>query len=248
MEATPAWHLIGTSSPALVGGNSWVRNLIVMKFKRPIAPALAMASVALAVAGYLTVGAPAAAATAGRSTAVAIGDSIMDGHNLRPDQAWPVIIAHDDDWSLTNLSADGDGFVTVGDDGTTFLQQVREAITSHPSIVIVSASSNDLGVPEPEVRSAMVEAVDELHAALPKAEIIGFSAIWNQNDPPPQLDQMGTDLKAAVSAVGGTYLDIGNPLKDRPDLMQGGDVHPTAAGQLVIAAAVQSALSKAGLV
>ncbi|MGN6206051.1 SGNH/GDSL hydrolase family protein [Humibacter sp.] len=219
-----------------------------MNLKRLIPPALAMASVAVAVVGYLTVGAPAAAASAGRSTAVAIGDSIMDGHNLQPDQAWPAIIAHDDDWSLTNLAADGDGFVTVGNDGTTFLQQVRETISLHPQVVVLSASSNDLGVPEPEVRSAMVEAVDELHAALPKAQIIGFSAIWNENDSPPQLDQMGTDLRAAVSAVGGTYLDIGNPLKDRPDLMQGGDVHPTAAGQLTIAAAVQSALAKAGLV
>ncbi|WP_460517257.1 SGNH/GDSL hydrolase family protein [Humibacter antri] len=219
-----------------------------MNVKGLITPALAMASVALAVAGNLTIGAPAAAATSGRSTAVAIGDSIMDGHNLQPDQAWPVIIAGDDDWALTNLAADGDGFVTVGDNGTIFLQQVSEAISLHPQTVVLSASSNDLGVPEPEVRSAMVSAVDELHAALPNTEIVGVSAIWNQNDPPPQLDQMGTDLKRTVTAVGGTYLAIGNPLKDRPDLMQGGDVHPTAAGQLMIAAAVQSALARKGLV
>jgi acyl-CoA thioesterase I len=221
-----------------------------MKYKRLIVPAVAVAltSVSLAAAGYLTAGVPAAIASTGGSSAVAIGDSIMDGHNLDADQAWPVIIAHDDGWSLTNLAADGDGFVAVGDDGTTFLQQVREAITLHPKLVVLSASSNDLGVSEPEVKAAMVEAVDELHAALPNAQIVGVSAIWNENDLPPQLDQMGTDLKAAVSAIGGTYLDIGNPLQGRPDLMQGGDVHPTAAGQLVVAATVQAALSKAGLV
>lgn len=218
-----------------------------MNVRRLVTSSLVLASVAVSVVGYLIVGVPAAAATAGRSTVVAIGDSIMDGHNLRPDQAWPMIVAAGDDWSLTNLAADGDGFVAVGDDGTTFLQQVREAVSLRPKTVVVSASSNDLGVSEPEVRAATVEAVDELHVALPAAEIVGVSPIWNQSSPPPQLDQMGTDLDAAVSAVGGAYLDIGNPLNDRPDLMQGGDVHPTAAGQLAIAAAVQAALAAAKL-
>ena len=51
----------------------------------------------------------------------------------------------------------------------------------------------------------------------------------------------------SVSAVGGTYLDIGNPLAGRPDLMQGGDVHPTAAGQVVVASAVEAGLARARL-
>ena len=126
-----------------------------MNLKRMIVPALGLATVALTVGGYLSAGAPAAAAPTGRSTAVAIGDSIMDGHGLQADEAWPVLIAEDNGWSLTNLAADGDGFARAGDDGTTFLEQVREAIALHPGVVVLSASSNDLGVSEAEVKVAM---------------------------------------------------------------------------------------------
>ena len=49
----------------------------------------------------------------------------------------------------------------------------------------------------------------------------------------------------AVEQVGGTYLDIGQPLASHPELMQVDDVHPTAAGQLVLDAAIQGALATA---
>ena len=49
----------------------------------------------------------------------------------------------------------------------------------------------------------------------------------------------------AVEQVGGTYPDIGQPLASHPELMQVDGVHPTAAGQLVLDAAIQGALTTA---
>ena len=63
-------------------------------------------------------GDPAAATSAPRSTSdsqgqivAAVGDSIMDGHDIGPDAAWPVLVAEQNDWQLTNFATDGAGFV-----------------------------------------------------------------------------------------------------------------------------------------
>ena len=55
---------------------------------------------------------------------VAIGDSIMEGHGLDPGQAWPALLAQEYGWRLTNLASDGSGFVTPGNNGDTFADQV----------------------------------------------------------------------------------------------------------------------------
>jgi acyl-CoA thioesterase-1 len=81
-----------------------------------------------------------------------------------------------------------------------------------------------------------------LHAALPRAEILAVSPVWNDKNVPPQLDSIDLDVIRAVAAVGGKTLDIGQPLYGQPSLMQSDDVHPTPAGQQVIAAAVAKAL------
>ena len=45
-----------------------------------------------------------------------------------------------------------------------------------------------------------------------------------------------------MTAVGGHYLDIGQPLGGHPELMQDDDVHPTVAGQVVLAGTIQAAI------
>lgn len=184
--------------------------------------------------------------TAGE-TVVAIGDSIMSGHGLDADQSWPAVVARDNGWTLTNLAADGDGFVTPGNDETIFSDQVEEAIARRPQLVMLSGSSNDLGVPESAVRAAIDRAVTTLRRALPDAIIVAVTPVWNEKASPTQLDRINDDVQAAVQKAGGIYLDIGRPLLGRADMMQSDDVHPTAAGQLAIAAAVETALQKTHL-
>jgi acyl-CoA thioesterase-1 len=184
-----------------------------------------------------------------KTDAVVIGDSIMDGHGLPTvSESWPDLVAASSGWSLSDLAADGDGYVRTGDDGTTIADQVATAIALRPSIVILSASSNDLGESDAAVETAIENAVRALRVSLPNAELLAVTPIWNESASPAQLVQFGDDLDAAVLGAGGHYLDIGNPLAGEPQLMQPGDVHPNAAGQQAIATAVESALQRDRLV
>lgn len=182
------------------------------------------------------------------TTVVAIGDSIMDGHGLDPDQSWPSVVAVYNGWHLVDLAADGDGFVAKGDDGSIFADQVAEAVELDPAMVIISGSSNDLGVSEADVQNSMVSAMRTLRQDLPRTRIVAVSPVWNENERPAQLDEINDDMASAVKSVGGAYLDIGTPLLGKPGYMQSDDVHPTAGGQLVIAAAVEARLRAAHLV
>ena len=180
----------------------------------------------------------AAATTASAPVVVAIGDSIMSGHGLDPAQAWPALLAADSGWQLSNLAADGAGFVTPGDDGSTFQAQVDAAVQLKPSVVVISASSNDLGQGDLAAGQATLAALESLRSALPQAQIVGVSAFWGDEAPPEQLGRLNADLQASVLAVGGDYLDIGQPLADQANLMQDDDVHPTEVGQQQLAAVI----------
>jgi acyl-CoA thioesterase I len=198
--------------------------------------------VALAVvASLLAVGGVAFAASTARPVVVAIGDSIMEGHGLSANQAWVASIAKQDGWQLTNLASDGSGFVKVGNKGDTFADQARAAIAMHPSVVVVSGSSNDLGESNADLSAATTATLKMIRLALPTARIIAVSAVWGATKLPAQMTAINNQVKSAVAAVGGEYLNIGQPLSGHPELMQSDAVHPTAAGQLVLARAVAAA-------
>lgn len=185
-------------------------------------------------------------ASADGPVVVAIGDSIMEGHGLDPTQAWPALLAGEDDWRLTNLASDGSGFVTVGENGDTFADQVHAAVSLRPSVVIVSGSSNDLGESDAAIARATDSALSALRAALPHAEIIAVSPVWNDTAEPDQLRTIDQDVVKTAASIGAVDLDIGQPLDGQRGLVQSDDVHPTAEGQVAIAAAVARALGHAG--
>lgn len=176
---------------------------------------------------------------------VGIGDSILEGHGLDQGQSWLAVLASQYGWRLTNLASDGSGFVTVGDNGDTFADQVRAAERLHPDIIVISGSSNDLGSDGASIRDATFATVESIHSALPSTRIIAVSAVWGDTAVPAQLSDITSAVANAVTAVGGTYLDIGQPLSGQPALMQPDDDHPTVTGQLAIASAVAAALLSA---
>ena len=178
---------------------------------------------------------------------VAVGDSIMKGHGLRPSQAWPALLARDQGWRLDNLACDGAGFLAVGDDsdcGTTFAGLVRRAVAEHPDVVIVQGSSNDLGEKDSDLEQETERQLAQIRRALPHARILGLSTIWNDHTPPAQIGTITDQVRGAVHAVGGTFIDVGQPLEGHPAWMQHDDVHPTAQGQTAIWGAVLHALRR----
>lgn len=187
-------------------------------------------------------------ASAAGPLVVSIGDSILKGHGLDADQAWLAILAKQDGFRLTNLASDGSGFVTAGDNNDTFADQVKAAVGLKPSVVVISGSSNDLGQSDSAIATATALTVAKLRARLPGATIIAVSAVWGDTAVPAQLASITADVAGAVSAAGGLYLNIGQPLAAQPELLQADDVHPTAAGQIVLANAVATALTAANIV
>lgn len=173
---------------------------------------------------------------------VAIGDSIMDGHGLTPSRAWPQLIGQATDWQLTDLASDGSGFATPGDDGDTFQDQAVEAVSLHPDIVIIAASSNDLGQDPGTVEQSTDATFDYLREALPRTRIIALNAFWGADTPPTELTQLDSAVEEAAASIGAHYLDIGQPLAGHPELMQPDAVHPTAKGLMVLAAAIAKAI------
>ncbi|WP_327056815.1 SGNH/GDSL hydrolase family protein [Glaciihabitans sp. GrIS 2.15] len=175
-----------------------------------------------------------------------IGDSIMKGYGVSPADAWPELISAANGWDLTTLACDGAGFVDLGNPaecGDTLVDIVRSAATLHPDLIIIEGSSNDLEHPNSELLAATTSALTILRSEFPNAEIIGLSAIWPTTDPPAQLADINSQVHQAVTAVGGHYLDIGQPLVAHPKLMQDDGIHPTAAGQVVLATAIQTAIT-----
>ena len=191
---------------------------------------------------------PAVSSPAPAPQVLTIGDSIMKGFGLSTAEAWPALIAAKNGWNLTTLACDGAGFLAVGsadDCDDNFLGVVASAASLHPDIIIISGSSNDFGASNAALLKSTITALTRLRTEFPSAQIIGLSTIWGDTDAPGQLAQINAQVKQAVEQVGGTYLDIGQPLSGHPELMQADDVHPTDAGQLSLDAAIQSALTAA---
>lgn len=193
-----------------------------------------------------TSAAPPAAVAAAPIQVLMIGDSIMKGFGLSPTESWPGLVSNANNWKLTTLACDGAGFVAPGNPsecGGSFVDVSRSAATLNPDLIIIEGSSNDFGQPNSELLSATVDALAILRSEFPSVEIIGLSTVWSESDPPAQLADVNSQVEQAVTAVGGYYLDIGQPLGGHPELMQDDDVHPSTAGQKVLAAAIQSAIA-----
>ncbi|MDM7890861.1 SGNH/GDSL hydrolase family protein [Curtobacterium caseinilyticum] len=178
---------------------------------------------------------------------VVIGDSVSGGHGLTPEQAWPALLARTERWQLTNLSCDGAGVIAEGDAdecASAYPGLVERAVGLRPRVVLVQASSNDLGEDDAQVASATDQLVALVHRDLPAARVIGLSAVWNEQSPPAQLTTISHALRQAVRRDGGTYVDVGQPLSGHRDWMQSDDVHPTARGQRALEAGVIDAFAR----
>jgi lysophospholipase L1-like esterase len=175
-----------------------------------------------------------------------IGDSIMNGHALDPSQAWPDLLAAQDGWTLTNFGCDGAGVIAIGGGkcSSDYSGIISSVAGTHPDIVIFEGSSNDFGQDNTELLQDTVADLKAVKLEFPSAEIVGLSTLWGSTAPPEQLAQVNAQVKEAVAEVGGTYLDIGQPMQGHPELMQADDVHPNVAGQVVLATTIQSALQK----
>lgn len=179
---------------------------------------------------------------------VSIGDSIMAGYGLEQGQDWPTLMGRHSGVGVTNLACSGAGFIAVGACGTDFAGLVDSATQVAPTIVIVEGSDNDADQTDTAIESATTATVTAIHDAIPNALIVGLSTLWDPSgDEPHEIAASSDAVRQAVTAVGGVYVDIGQPLQGGSGLLQADDEHPTAAGQKVLLQAVTAALARAGV-
>lgn len=177
---------------------------------------------------------------------VSVGDSIMKGNGLTTAQAWPVLMAESNGWTSANLACNGEGFVAPGDpadcNGPFGVLAPRVALL-HPTTLVISGSSNDFGIDNATLAAATGVALKSYREALPKVQIVALSTVWGDTEPPAQLADVDEQVREATADVGGTFINIGQPLAGHPEWLQPDDVHPTAEGQQKLAAAISAALS-----
>jgi acyl-CoA thioesterase-1 len=177
-----------------------------------------------------------------RPEVVAIGDSIAFGKGVRPDQAWPALVAHAQKWRLTDLAVSGSGFVHPGWNGTTFRQQVDQALRLHPDYILIAATRNDRDENPSTVEEKCTEMLTQLRDAFPDAHIIGTTAIWGSDKPPASVERVDSIAEKAVTDVGGSFVDVGFPLVDHAEWLQPDQIHPNALGQDVVARVIEAKL------
>jgi hypothetical protein len=178
-----------------------------------------------------------------------IGDSYTAGTAATvSDKRFTTLIARAQGWTEVNFGRGGTGYVLpVGDPraayacGLKYCPSYTEMIASlaevKVDIVVVSGGRNEYARSTSEFFAGVEAFFAALRAAAPHARIVATSPIWDDDPVPPSLPQMCTAVKWAVATVGGTYVDLGDPLLGHPEYVSEDRVHPNDAGHAAIARA-----------
>ena len=187
-----------------------------------------------------------------------IGDSYSAGTGAGDkSQSWVGRLAFNQAWNVTNAARGGTGYVrSVSADALkacgldycpSYPEMINDVVAANPEIVIVAGGRNDSRYPEADEAAAIQSFYEKLQAALPSAKIVAFNAWWDSTAPPASIPAMSAAIKSSVESVGGTYIDAGQPLGSRPELITTDGVHPNPAGHKALFEAALAKLQAAGL-
>ena len=108
----------------------------------------------------------------------------------------------------------------------------------------LAGGRNDLRVESSEeVHDAVRSFYSSLRAALPDATIWAVNPFWDDDAPPPAIEELSAVVRESVESVGGVYVDVGQPLRSAPELVASDSVHPSDRGHEAISTAIAAELA-----
>lgn len=204
--------------------------------------------------------APSVTETPATVTVAFIGDSYTQGAGAsHPDRRFTSVLSRTQGWAESNFGFGGTGYDTALDGSRAevacgqsicppYGAALAQVASAAPDLLIVSGGRNDSAASgDAGYDDVVAQFYRDAQAAAPGARIVALSPLWDDDPAPASLANIVTAVQAGVEAVGGTYIDIGQPLKGHPEMVIDDGVHPNDAGHAAIAAAVKDALAAAGL-
>lgn len=199
----------------------------------------------------------AAPAPEGPATALFLGDSYTAGAGVsRQADRWPTRVANAQRWIEQNLGAGGTGYGTSVDAPTSkdacgksycpdYAQALEDYVGQSPDVVVVAGGRNDFDLSPDEFADAVDGVLGSVVKKFPKATIYAVSPVWDDDEVPDGFDTRIDAVRTAAEKVGATFVDVGQPLVGKPDLVVEDGVHPNREGHAAIADAFKSALRSA---
>ncbi|GGE99192.1 SGNH/GDSL hydrolase family protein [Mycetocola zhadangensis] len=223
--------------------------LVVLAFNRPAsAPTNSSVRPLTSADTEMPTPTPTPTPTGAPLTVAFLGDSSTSGEGTTStDNRWTSQLAAKHVWTEMNAGIARTGYGTPGEtqDALPYTERVPGIVAASPDIVLVSGGFFDssAGSSPAVVNAAIVETFTELRAGLPEAEIVAISPLWDASDTPPRLTEIIDEVRAAVEAVDGTFLDIGQPLDGEPQLIAAEHSAPNDEGHAVLFDTIRDALA-----
>ncbi|XZG69768.1 arylesterase [Chitinibacteraceae bacterium HSL-7] len=171
-------------------------------------------------------------AWAAPTTVLVWGDSLSAGYGIRADQAWPALLGKKlgPGYRIVNASVSGE---TTAGGRTRFPAALK---SHHPGLVILALGANDglRGLPVAEMQKNLAGMIEAAQKAGARVHLVGMQMPPNYGD-------------AYTQAFAGVYPALAKqykltltpfllaPVIERPELFQPDQLHPTAAGQPLLA-------------
>jgi lysophospholipase L1-like esterase len=178
-----------------------------------------------------------------------VGASFTAGVGSGPDRSWAILLARHLRWEAVVYGVPGAGYVRTGAGRGGLIAAEVARIGLHalaPSLVIVQAGHDDIGVPPALEQQRVAQVVSMIRAEAPNARVVLLTVFAGQS---PSAAAYRTDraIVAAARAADRAVVII-DPLTGKWSFPRARDgLHPTAAGSAWIAGQVAAILRDHGV-
>jgi acyl-CoA thioesterase I len=184
-----------------------------------------------------------------RPRLVVVGASFTAGVGSGPNRSWAVLLARRLHWDAVVYGVPGAGYLRAGTRhaGPVVAEVDRVGLNAlKPSLIIVQAGHDDIGVPPELERQRVRQAIDLIRAEAPRAQV-ALLTVFRGRSPAAAAYRTDRTIVTAARAADRAVIII-DPLTGRWTYSHVRDgLHPTAAGSAWIAGQVAAVLRDHGI-